>query len=161
MAGRTPSQTIGPFFHGGLAWAEQASRKAADDTNVEVVGRVLDADGTGVSDAVLEIWEPELSTRTAPLAGWQRVATDPDGGFHFHRSADSRRAAHVVVFARGLLNGLFTRCYLPAVADETIPVEVPRTRVATLIAVPGDTADVVRWDIKLSGDGETVFLRWR
>ena len=76
MPALTPSQTIGPFFLEGFKWAlELAAPPAA---GVRVSGRVLDRDGKGVSDALIEIWQPDWRTQQA-LAGWQRVATDDDG----------------------------------------------------------------------------------
>jgi uncharacterized membrane protein len=76
MPALTPSQTIGPFFLEGFKWAlELAAPPAA---GVRVSGRVLDRDGAAVSDALIEIWQPDWRTQQA-LAGWQRVATDNAG----------------------------------------------------------------------------------
>jgi len=60
------------------------------------------------------------------------------------------------VFARGLLDRLFTRAYLPETADDAFLAGVPATRRATLVAAADERGYV--FDIRLQGDGETVFL---
>ncbi len=64
------------------------------------------------------------------------------------------------VFARGMLNRLVTRIYLPenAAANAADPVlaAVPADRRGTLVAAPA--ADGYRFDIRLQGPGETVFF---
>ncbi len=66
----------------------------------------------------------------------------------------------VTVFARGLLNRLFTRVYLPD--DERALAARPAADVAARgpSRHPGRhrDADGLRFDIRLQGDGETVFL---
>jgi protocatechuate 3,4-dioxygenase alpha subunit len=66
----------------------------------------------------------------------------------------------VTVFARGLLNRLFTRAYLPddRLSNDRLLASLPANRRQTLIAAP-DT-DGFRFDIRLQGDRETVFLRY-
>ena len=155
MASLTPSQTIGPFFHEGLKWA--IAPTGTQPGGVRVTGRVLDRDGKGVSDALLEIWQPGW-----PAAAFQRVATDGDGRFVFHMPAPTAGQVHanVTVFARGLLRELFTRVYLhprDEVSALDLPVGIPDTRRASLAAVRAD-ADSFRWDVRLQGEGETVFF---
>jgi protocatechuate 3,4-dioxygenase alpha subunit len=56
--------------------------------------------------------------------------------------------------------GLFTRVYLPAGGDPAkvqLPPGVPRERAGTLIA-RRDATGAYRWDIRLQGEGETVFF---
>jgi protocatechuate 3,4-dioxygenase alpha subunit len=68
----------------------------------------------------------------------------------------------MTVFARGLLNRLFTRIYLPvdepALTADAFLQSVPEERRRTLVA----TADHhgYRFDLHLQGDDETVFLRF-
>ncbi|MEU6701539.1 protocatechuate 3,4-dioxygenase subunit alpha [Pseudonocardia sp. NPDC046786] len=77
---------------------------------------------------------------------------------------DPAQAPHidVSVFARGLLDRVVTRIYFPdfAEANATDPVlaAVPGERRHTLLAEP-DGAGRYRFDIRLRGDGETVFLQ--
>ncbi len=65
----------------------------------------------------------------------------------------------VSVFSRGLLDRLVTRIYFPD-ADRTRPIRcwpsVDPDRRGTLIATATDGG--YRFDIRLQGDGETVFF---
>jgi protocatechuate 3,4-dioxygenase alpha subunit len=70
----------------------------------------------------------------------------------------------VAVFARGLLNHLFTRIYFqdePATNADPILGRVPEGRRRTLVATlePGaGLTPAYRFDIVLQGDAETVFF---
>jgi protocatechuate 3,4-dioxygenase, alpha subunit len=70
----------------------------------------------------------------------------------------------VTVFARGLLHHLFTRVYFPnhveANAADPLLSGLPEDRRATLVAVPDGsvTGPGYRFDVRLQGQGETVFL---
>jgi protocatechuate 3,4-dioxygenase, alpha subunit len=157
MIGLTPSQTIGPFFHHGLAWAAELAGNVSSDS-LEVTGRVLDFDGNPVADALLEIWQPALTTADG---AFQRVASGVDGGFLFRMRPPAKHAcyANVTVFARGLLRELYTRVYLYPDSDlarAALPASVPAERAATLIAA--HSGERYRWDIRLRGEGETVFF---
>src|ERR1700683_2068901 len=81
--GRTPSQTIGPFFHYGLPWKgggdlvgqsdlgarpnlfppehdvlqRSSARGPVSGEAIEIAGRVFDGEGTPVPDALIEIWQ--------------------------------------------------------------------------------------------------------
>ena len=142
----TPSQTIGPFFHGALNWL--VSAPPTPQGWVTVRGRVLDLDAKPVADALLEF---SLSAAASDKLRFQRAFTDDDGHFQFLLPAASH--AHVTLFARGLLKHLFTLVYLMA---QSVPSHVPDSRRVTLIAQPA--GDEFRWDIRLRGEGETVFF---
>lgn len=143
MPDLTPSQTIGPFFHGGAQWLKDANQSSTSWIPIE--GSVLDADGKGVSDAMLECSFP------ADSSGFQRVFTDDNGGFRLHVPAGG--CAHITLFARGLLKHVFTRLYL---SEQDVPASVPAARRTTLVA--RREGDCHRWDIRLRGEGETVFF---
>jgi protocatechuate 3,4-dioxygenase alpha subunit len=66
----------------------------------------------------------------------------------------------VTVFARGLLDRLFTRAYLPgeSLAADPFLSSLSADRRDTLIAVPEADGRSYRFDIRLQGEGETVFL---
>jgi protocatechuate 3,4-dioxygenase, alpha subunit len=66
----------------------------------------------------------------------------------------------VTVFARGLLNRLFTRAYVPddRLDGDRLLNSLPAERRQTLIAVRDEHG--LRFDVRLQGDGETVFLRY-
>lgn len=188
-AALTTSQTVGPFFHDALLRADAhiptlVTAETAGQ-RIRIIGRVLDGDGLGVPDAMLEIWQANsygryhhpLDTRDLPLdpqfSGYGRTATNADGNYWFATikpgavpfDPNHMQAPHicVAVFGRGLLNHLSTRIYFadePANSDDPILLHVAAERRATLLATREDTADAVcyRFDIILQGPGETAFF---
>jgi len=155
----TASQTIGPFWHLlGESGDDDLTRFGAAGPRIELTGHVIDGDGAPVSDACVEIWQ--ATPAAAPdFVGWGRCATDPHGGFRFVTLAPDPAAPvlSVAVFARGLLRPLWTRVYLAgAELDDPLLAALPPERRATLLA--RRDGDRWRWDIRLQGDGETVFL---
>jgi protocatechuate 3,4-dioxygenase alpha subunit len=148
MSGRTPSQTVGPFFALGLCRGPQ--NEVVRDGDVRIVGRVLDGAGDPVPDAVVELWQRgDGGTR------WGRCGTDADGRFQFVTERPPDGVADVIVFARGLLKHLVTRCYFPGATDDVFEALDAAER-ETLIARAGD--GVLHFDIRLQGDRQTVFF---
>jgi len=154
----TPSQTVGPFF--GFALPFPGDRCAVDvDTPgaVPVEGQLLDGEGAPVPDGLLEVWQGDQFARSG---------TDPEGVFHFvvlkpGAGPDGQAPhLHVIVFARGLLRHLTTRLYFPdeeaANAADPVLRLVDGERRHTLVA--RDDAGVLRWDVHLQGEDETVFF---
>ena len=153
-------------------------------TKVRVEGRVLDGDGMPINDAMLEIWQADAQGRYAhprdsqtrpntKFTGFGRSATDKNGIYSFDTIKPGQvpgpngkpQAPHIVfcIFSRGMLRQIYTRLYF---ADETandsdpILTLVPQDRRGTLIAhkeMRGELA-VYRFDIRVQGDGETVFF---
>jgi protocatechuate 3,4-dioxygenase, alpha subunit len=165
---QTPSQTIGPFFHKALQPRDGADRPGAKGEQIEIFGCLLDGDGVGVSDALIEIWQAGLEP---PLAGFARSSTDEDGRFAFRTMKPRplagrdgvRQTPHLAVgvFARGLLNRLVTRVYFedaPENDRDLILSLVPVDRRPTLIAKRVDEPNRYRIDIVLQGKNETVFF---
>ena len=172
----TPSQTVGPFFGVGLPFekGEQIAQPGSAGT-IRVEGQVLDGNGEPVPDALLEIWQPDDRGRYRQVAdgqatGFGRCRTDSEGGFSFMTAKpgatpapDGRAQAphlNVTVFARGLLRQLVTRMYFPdeTGANATDPVLnlVDPARRETLMAK--NCGGVLRFDIRLQGERETVFF---
>jgi protocatechuate 3,4-dioxygenase alpha subunit len=93
----TTWQTVGPFFKIGLAWLYREDLVGANvhGERIEITGRVLDADGNTVPDAVLELWQANSYGKYAhpedgqnkPMdsgfSGFGRIATDDQGRFRF------------------------------------------------------------------------------
>jgi protocatechuate 3,4-dioxygenase, alpha subunit len=182
----TASQTVGPFFSIGLCRNTPNNlvppRQVAGAEIVTVRGRVLDGDGQGVPDAILEIWRADESGNYAATesdcdasgvpGGFARIPTNERGEFEFQTvkpgviagSPLEIHAPHlaVLIFMRGLLRHLVTRIYLPhEPANENDPAlrAVPMDRRNTLIAVQaGKSKSELRWDVHLQGNGETVFF---
>ena len=184
----TTSQTVGPFFHDCLLRAD-ATRNVLTEAEtlgerIRIQGRVLDGDGAGVPDAMIEIWQANAAgrynhpddTRDLPLdptfMGFGRSGTDADGMFWFETIKPGRvpfqdelQAPHIciTVFARGLLNHLPTRLYFAddlSNAQDAVLNRVPPERRATLLAQPSsqDGKRVYHLDIQLQGADETVFF---
>ena len=132
---RTPSQTVGPYFTIGMT---RRAQNELPDGSVRLSGRVLDGEGAGIDDAVVELWEPAV--------GFARCGTSADGAFSFLLPEEPRRY-EVMVFARGLLKPVVTRLYLPGAAGAEDESMVAR-----------EDGDGLRFDVRLQGDGETAFF---
>jgi protocatechuate 3,4-dioxygenase alpha subunit len=190
MMDMTGSQTVGPFLHIGLAGLYRDNLRVDDLAGVPVTiqGRVLDGDGVGVPDGMIEIWQANAlgrypdpqDTRDLPLEpgfhGFGRVATDEHGGFRFATikpgtvpgANGTMQAPHIMVsvFMRGLIKRLATRVYFPdgiGHVDDPVLRLVPEHRRTTLIAraVDGDETNL-EWNIVVQrgvhGYDETVFF---
>ena len=148
MSGLTPSQTVGPFFAIGLCRSRQS--EVVPGGSVRIVGRVLDGAGEPVPDSVVELWQRgDEGTR------WGRCGTDAEWRFEFVTERPPDGVADVMVFARGLLRHLVTRCYFPGAGDEVLAALESGER-ETLVAREED--DVLRFDVHLQGERETVFF---
>jgi protocatechuate 3,4-dioxygenase, alpha subunit len=166
VAGLTPSQTVGPFLHIGLPWADGPLAAPQDAPGaITISGRMVDGAGEPVPDALVETWQvPADGAR-----GFGRCPTDPDGGYRIttvRPKAQPDRdggveAPHidVSIFSRGLLDRLVTRIYFPdAPENDADPVlaSVDPDRRGTLIAT--EVEGGYRFDIRLQGGAETVFF---
>lgn len=172
----TAGQTVGPFFHYALPYpgdSELVPPGRADA--VRFYGLVLDGAGDPVPDALLEIWQADAEGRIVQqpgslrrdgftFTGFGRAATDAAGHYSFSTVRPGATApgaapfVAVTVFARGLLDRLLTRAYLPGeLGDDPLLSSVAQDRRHTLVAT-GDALGY-RFDIRLQGEGETVFLR--
>jgi protocatechuate 3,4-dioxygenase, alpha subunit len=171
----TPGQTVGPFFGYALPF-ERGSELVPPGAPgaIQLHGTVTDGLGHPVPDALLEIWQADADGNVPDgsgalrrdgwtFSGWGRAATDDEGHYGFTTvlpgSTDSYAAQFisVVIFARGLLNRLFTRIYLPG-ADDALLSSLPADRRSTLIAAREDRG--LRFDVNLQGPNETVFLTY-
>jgi protocatechuate 3,4-dioxygenase alpha subunit len=166
----TSGQTVGPFFHYALPYDGGADLVPATHTDaVRLSGRVLDGAGSPVPDAMLELWQVDASgapvRRPGSLrrdgetfTGWGRAATDEDGRYAFTTLTPAAPFFAVTVFARGLLNRLFTRAYLPEHADDPFLAGLEPARAATLLTARDEDGYV--FDVRLQGEAETVFLTY-
>ena len=182
----TPSQTVGPFFGYALPYEGGAEVVAPDDPDaIRLSGVVLDGAGEPVNDALVEIWQANRAGRYAHPAdhrehlpvddgftGFGRCPTDAEGRFEFVTVKPGAgvpgpggrpQAPHidVLVFARGLLRDLLTRAYFADeeaanAADPVLSAIADPAARATLVAAAHDGG--YRFDIRLQGDGQTVFF---
>lgn len=168
--GPTASQTVGPFFSLGTTKGNRTALVAPNAAGrIRIEGRVLDGEGEGLPDALVEIWQADAAGRYPPDAAWDgfgRSPTDERGGFAFvtvKPGAKAPDAPHidVQVFARGLLQRLVTRLYFPEDtvlhAADPLLAGVPAARRPTLVAQRTGEG-TYRFDIRLQGEGETVFF---
>jgi protocatechuate 3,4-dioxygenase alpha subunit len=165
----TPGQTVGPFFAMSLPYAGGPELvPPAHPDALRLHGYVLDGDGVPVPDALLELWQPgpdgEVVRQSGSLhrdgwtfTGFGRAATDNTGHYTFTTLAPASFFA-LAVFARGLLDRLLTRIYLPGAADDEFLAALPADRRQTLIAT--DDGVGLRFDVVLQGERETVFLEF-
>ncbi|MFD6099224.1 protocatechuate 3,4-dioxygenase subunit alpha [Nocardiopsis flavescens] len=174
----TPGQTVGPFFHYALPYDGDRDLVPPGSAGaVRLGGRVTDGAGEPVRDALVEVWQagPDgaVPRETGSLrrdgwtfTGFGRTCTSRDGRYWFSTlepGPDRPGAAAffaLTVFARGLTDRLFTRAYLPddtaALAADPLLASLPAGRRATLVARRDGRGPV--FDIRLQGEGETVFL---
>ena len=180
----TASQTVGPFFldaliHGG---DENLAKPGTPGDAFVLQGKVLDAEGTPVNDAILEILQTDATGKYVAdsaaarsgnqFTGFGRASPDASGTFCFNTVYPGPASVHgevlaphidLMVFARGLLKPLVTRIYFAGDtrnAHDSVFAQVPVHRRATLEA-KRDAAlgpSVWRFDVRLQGKEETVFF---
>jgi protocatechuate 3,4-dioxygenase alpha subunit len=175
----TPGQTVGPFFGYALPYAKDRELLApGSPRSIRLQGTVYDGAGHPIPDAILEIWQADADGNVPhhpgslvrdgyTFTGFGRTAVGNTGTFTFTTvnpgptEAGAAPFIAVAVFARGLMNRLFTRVYLPddeaALARDRLLSSLDPDRRRTLIA-RRDPDGGLTWDIRLQGDGETVFL---
>ncbi len=186
--GHTPSQTVGPFFAFGLnnEGSEVMVSDATQGERIRIEGRVIDGDGTAVSDAMIEIWQANAAGRyDHPGRFPQRKAARP--GLSRLRPLRHRQGRPLSAFSRSSRARCpesATRCrrristlrYLRAAcssicgrgstsrakslnADDPVLALVAPERRKTLIARrPNGKEPGYAFDVVLQGKGETVFF---
>lgn len=177
----TPGQTIGPFYGYALPFEKGGELvNRAHPAAVRLHGVVYDGNGEVIPDSMLEIWQADENGNVASadgslvrdgytFTGWGRVPVDNVGHYTFTTvnpgPTEEGKAPFIMltVFARGLLNRLFTRIYLPedteALANDPLLASLPEDRRKTLIAAREEDGSL-RFDIRLQGEDETVFLSY-
>lgn len=151
---------------------------------IRIEGQVFDGDGAPVPDSMLEIWQADSQGRfadpqdkralpNAAFKGFGRCGANPKGEFAFDTIKPGQvpgpdgklQAPHILmaVFARGMLLQLYTRIYFDDEAErnaaDPVLALVPADRRDTLIARRSGNGKVYRFDIRLQGEGETVFFQ--
>lgn len=178
--GPSPGQTVGPFFGFALPFARgHELLPPAAPGAIRLHGTVYDGAGEPVPDALVEITQADaegkihggegtLARDGMTWGGWGRCPTTRAGTFSFTTvepgSIEGKASFFAVtVFARGLLNRLFTRAYVPgdeaALAADPLLSSLDETARRSLLAVRADDGSL-RFDIRLQGENETVFLTY-
>lgn len=152
--------------------------------HITVRGTVFDGGGNPLKDALIEIWQADADgfynspseTRGAAdpnFIGWGRCPGDMDTGeFVFETikpgpvpfQGNLFMAPHITfwIVARGINIGLHTRMYFPEeqqanAADPVLARIEHKDRITTLIARK-EQGNTYRFDIRIQGEGETVFF---
>lgn len=196
----SPSQTVGPFLSIGLAWEDGTDVVPSGTPGaIEIGGTLLDGAGAPIPDGIVETWQADPDGRfdhpddprgavrsdVPGFRGFGRSTTDTDGHWWVRTvrpgslptAEGPNEAPHldVTVMARGMLDRVVTRVYLPdseGLESDPVLADVPAERRHTLIAQRADAldptddagsaqvapADRYRFDIRLQGPDETVFF---
>ena len=157
--GRTPSQTVGPYYAIGMSRRPDNELVGQDTPGaLELAGRLLDGQGEPIGDGVIEMWG-------AAGGRWGRSGTEAQGRYSFvvaKPDAQAGRAPRldVYVHARGLLRHQLTRVYFPdeTEANDADPVlsSLDERERQTLIA--RQQGAVLLFDITMQGESATVFF---
>ncbi len=152
---------------------------------IRIEGLVLDGLGAPVKDVLLEVWQadangiyphpedPRVAQAAKGFRGWGRVISDFDTGLWSFETirpgatpgrAGTVQAPHISFWlvSRGINIGLNTRMYFPQDAglhtgDPILNAVEQAARRQTMIAAQTGPS-TYRFDIRLQGDGETVFI---
>jgi len=175
--GLAPKQAGFDIFENNFG--NRLAAQGTEGERITIEGRVFDGLGLPMKDVLLEIWQADAQGHYAHPAdpkpssfrGWGRTGADFDTGLYAFETIKpgpvGDQAPHVAfwVVARGINVGLHTRLYF---ADESAsnakdPVLTgiewePRRR--TLVAQRSlrDGKPVYTFDIRVQGEGETVFF---
>ena len=167
----TPLQTVGPYF--AVALLDVIGPELVEPggpSAIRIEGVLLDGAGAPVPDGMVEIWQADAEGNHSPDSGFGRCGAAPDGSFHFTTVKPGRVAApdgslqapHIAfwVFARGLLKGLATRMYFPdeEAANAADPVLSALDEAARATLVAREDEGVLRFAVRLQGEGETTFF---
>lgn len=179
--GLAPGAAGFQIFEQELGW--DIAGPDAPGERIRVEGVVLDGTGAPVKDVMLEVWQadaagiyphpedPRADQAAKGFRGWGRVITDFDTGLWGFDTIkpgpvmgrNGRQMAphlNLWIVARGINVGLNTRMYFEDednIADPVMNLIEQAHRRETLLArkvAPGH----YRFDIRLQGDGETVFM---
>ena len=145
---------------------------------ITITGSVFDGTGWAMRDAMIESWQADAAGRypgqagaDPQVSGFCRFAADKDSGEFTLKTVKPGpvvnrngvpMAPHITLWivARGINIGLSTRLYFEDEDNSADPLLArieQRHRVDTMVATKtGEGA--YRFDIRLQGEGETVFL---
>ncbi|MGW7380491.1 protocatechuate 3,4-dioxygenase subunit alpha [Streptomyces sp. NPDC054794] len=187
----SPSHTVAPFYGYALTFPSGGDiAPLGHPDTITVQGYVYDGEGNPLPDAFVELWGPDpdgqvprvdgsmrrdpatgghLGRNSVEFTGWGRIQTDANGHWYtrtLRPGALGRNAPYLsaCVFAHGLLVHLFTRIYLPGdeatLTADPLLARLDEERRGTLIAAD-EGRGTYRFDIRLQGQGETVFLEFQ
>ena len=180
---QTSSQTVGPFFAYGLTAKQyeydfpslitgNLRKSKIAGIPISIIGKVFDGKGQSLNDAMIEIWhaDPEGNYRDFDKKdffgfGRQGTGSEKDNIFKFETYKPGKiskiQSPHInfTIFARGMLNHLFTRMYFPDEENQNdfLLEQINSSLHSKLICSKLGEFDY-RFDIFLQGQKESVFL---
>ena len=87
---QTPGQTVGPFFAFGLEYDGDARLVPPGSPGaIRLHGRVLDGEGRGIPDALVEVWQADAGGHVRPAARFAAPRRP-----HLHRLGPLRHRPH-------------------------------------------------------------------
>lgn len=170
------------------SFGNQLVQAQTQGERIRIEGQVLDGLGLPLKDVLLEIWQADASgvypsqadtqgkAADPHFLGWGRTAADFGTGVWSFETIKpgavpgrkgSLQAPHIalVIFARGINLGLHTRIYFEDEAEANAKdpllngIEwVPRRQTMIAKCEQRDGETVYRFDVRVQGEGETVFL---
>lgn len=184
--GPSPSQTVGPYFHQGLIPEFQgvggrltvdplgAGMQGVPGERIRLTGRLFDADGEEIPDAMIEVWQADEAGHYpegagAGFSGFARTHTRTPGARYEidtvrPGAAAPDEAPRLWLWAgmRGLLTHLYTAVYFSDQDNggDALLAQVPEHRRSTLIAerLDGPGIAAYTFDLYMQGERETVFF---
>jgi protocatechuate 3,4-dioxygenase alpha subunit len=129
----TPSQTVGPYFHLGLAGSGALAGPRARGERIRLTFRVLDAEGAAVDDALLELWQADADGRY-PGDAARDAQHDAQPGAERDAERDPERDADFRGFARQATDAAgacaFETVRPGRVADAGVGLQAPHVAVS-------------------------------
>ena len=180
----TPGQTVGPFFAFGLEYdGDSALVPPGSPGAIRLHGRVLDGGGEPVPDALVELWQADADglvvQRSGSLrrdgytfTGWGRAGTDRTGTYSFTTLTPgvtrpgaaqpdrpgTRRSSRSPCSPAGCSTGSSPGPTSPVTPTTGCSPHWTTTDGRRCVAAADDHGFV--FDIRLQGEGETVFLSY-
>ncbi len=157
---------------------KRAIEDGAQGEKIIIRGSIYDSTGWALRDAMFESWQADANGKfpgqdgaDPKVNGFCRFAADKDSGEYVLETVKPGKtpargggfqAPHIGIWiaARGINIGLNTRIYFEDEDNENDPLLLrieQRPRVNTLIAKKTGEGEY-RFDVRLRGDNETVFL---
>src|SRR5690349_14327387 len=97
MAGRTPSQTVGPYYAICLPWQDGGRVTGGPGARPVLTGRVLDGNGAPIGDALIETYQPcgdAAAAKDGKPHGFGRVGTSKDGTYRLETTLPAGDTPH-------------------------------------------------------------------
>lgn len=165
----TGEMTLGPFFPREFGRGNDdlllSNALSSREGEIEIVGRVTQADGAALDNVILEIWQANPAGRYDDPAffGWGRAATGANGLYRFRTLKPGRlagRAPHVnfIILFSGLMRHLQTVMFFEDESNEGDPVFSAVDPLRRSLLIGRKEGGSYTFDLQLRGQVETPFF---